>query len=644
MKTLRLVALIFCLFFISNPSSAQSIPAFGESIDTALRETHYEQDSQAQAAILIDHFSSRIEFKRGTKLVTKHRRRIKFYADPSSDWANVEIPFYVDKKKKEVITEIEAYVWVIENGETAKYALNPVEIFTEEKSEHWRAQKFALPKVVKGAVIEYRYKLTSPYYQVFDWDIQQELPVRWAEMQMDLPPFLNYRIKSQKIPGFDIKQVKILKKMRYSGNYNFQDQRHRWVIKDVSAFFEEPYITTPDDYLMKMTFQQGAMEYAREDKGKHWVKFANRVLDSDTEWKNYQKKTGKDRILPFVEHLEGEEKAKRIYELVCRQVTFNGKTSPFPKKDIKELLDDGSGNCTDINIWLCNMLRVAKFEAHPVLLSTRDHGKINESYPFVSDFNFTIVYLEIGNMAYLLDATSTLLPFGFIRPSCMNGKELIMIKDNALWVDLDRGLTGIDRTYINLQLVPEEEEFKARVRHVYDGYDAVIMRDDFFEDSTAFKSDLMDGEAENIRTKNNKDIYKPFEVKYHCEWPVIMTEDHIYFSPFFLTQLEENPFKSKKRSFPIDFNYKRLRSVYITVNIPEGYELEEGLVKSGTNVANGNIQYVVDVVNHGNFSTQLVEKFHVTSSLVDSEHYQEVKDLFDKIAKRSAEQIVLKKK
>ncbi len=641
---IRAFILAICLWVIAPLSFSQNLPPFGEGVDSALLEIQFDQDSMAPAAILIDHYSSRFETKKDLLLETFHRRRIKFYGTPTEDWANVEIPFYVEKREKEDISEIEACVWVIEDGKKSQYILNPEDIFTEEKSEHWHIKKFALPKVVKGAVIEYRYKRTSPYYQTFEWDIQQDLPVRWSEFQLDLPSFLHYRTKKQHLPDFAIEQVKRLSKTRYLGNYSFYDTRHRWAIKNIPAFYEEPFITTAEDYLIKMAFQRGSEKSSREDEGAQWHNFANRILGEAGEWDNFDKKTGQERILPFVKNLDGEAKARKIYELVCSQMSFNGNAFPIPSKDTKELLKEGTGNCTDINLWLCNMLRAAKFDAHPVLLSTRSHGRINESYPFLTDFNFTIVYLEMEGKSYLLDATSTFLPFGMIRPSCMNGKGLIMIKDKSLWANLDRGLSGISRIYVKVQFQAEEEKFVAQVRQVYNGFDAVLLRDLYFEDTETFRTDLMDGEASNIEVKNEKEISRPFEIAYQAEWPANISEDHIYISPFFLTQLSQNPFMSTERSFPMDFNYQNLRSVFFTLEIPEGYEVEISPQKMSLTVANSKVKYSVNKVENGDKRLQILEEFHILESLISPDYYQEVKGLYDERVKKNAEQIVLKKK
>ena len=50
-------------------------------------------------------------------------------------------------------------------------------------------------------------------------------------------------------------------------------------------------------------------------------------------------------------------------------------------------------------MYLLGMLKAAGFDASPVILSTRDHGKVKTNYPFVDFFNYMIPIINIdGNI------------------------------------------------------------------------------------------------------------------------------------------------------------------------------------------------------------------------------------------------------
>ena len=64
-------------------------------------------------------------------------------------------------------------------------------------------------------------------------------------------------------------------------------------------------------------------------------------------------------------------------------------------KTAKEFLNTRTGNAANINLFLCSMLNEAGIQASPVLLSTRDHGKILKDYPFQQFINYVIVLAKI---------------------------------------------------------------------------------------------------------------------------------------------------------------------------------------------------------------------------------------------------------
>ena len=645
MKLQASVLAIFLLLQISF-SFSQGLPRFTEEIEPALHEKSYPADPDAQAAILIDEYKCKFDFRKDARLVTTHRRRIKFYTEPDETWANIEIPYYENKKKGEKITDIEAYVWIEKEGEIKRYALNPAdEIFTDEVSEHWRIKKFALPRVVEGAVVEYKYTKSSPFFQSFEWKIQQDIPVEWSDFKFDLRSSIHYQTELQRVPEFEIEKIRLLPKVKYAGDYAYKENRFHWALKEIPAFQEEPFITTREDYAIKVKFQldqNTSSFFVNTSKSRAWINFTNRVLGHSS-WEDYGKKVGKEEIPAYVYELSEEKKAREIYNLVCQRMTYNGRGSIIPSQSVKDLLKNRTGNSADINVLLCNMLKTVGMEAHPILLSTREHGQLNEDFPFIDDFNYTLAFVKLEKNAYILDATSELRPFGLIPTACMNGKGLMLVENEPLWIELDRGLSGIQKNYVHLQYKAEEDLFVAKVRQVYEGIDGVIQRASFLEDSTQFVADILDGEIEEFRVKNLHDIDKRFEVRFTCEWPTVEVGNKILISPFYLTQIHYNPFESPERNFPIDFNYQKLKNLYFNYNLHDDFEIVSLPDTMNISVADEHVSYMVETGGIKGFNLEFVEKFHLTQSKIDAEFYTGVKVLYDQRVMKNAEHIVLRK-
>ena len=116
----------------------------------------------------------------------------------------------------------------------------------------------------------------------------------------------------------------------------------------------------------------------------------------------------------------------------------------------------------------------------------------------------------------------------------------------------------------------------------------------------------------------------------------------IYLKPTLKTDYDENPFKLPTRSFPIEFEYPIRDQYILNLTLPEGYVVEEkptsvvfNLLKTG-----GSLKYVSAV--NGNI-LQLSVKIDINQLVYQPEDYASVKEFFNQVSNKLAEQIVLKK-
>ena len=72
-------------------------------------------------------------------------------------------------------------------------------------------------------------------------------------------------------------------------------------------------------------------------------------------------------------------------------------------KPLTRIWEEKVANSTEINMILLKLLLKNGFEAYPVVISTRDNGKIDFDNCTPADFNRTIVKLQLGDKVYYLD-------------------------------------------------------------------------------------------------------------------------------------------------------------------------------------------------------------------------------------------------
>ncbi len=118
--------------------------------------------------------------------------------------------------------------------------------------------------------------------------------------------------------------------------------------------------------------------------------------------------------------------------------------------------------------------------------------------------------------------------------------------------------------------------------------------------------------------------------------------DMIYIKPMLFMAYDQNPFKTEKRDYPINFGYSRDQTYMLNLTIPEGYEVVE-LPESMKSVLpdNGGVFYFI-CKNIGT-TIQLNSKINLNRTKYTVEEYPQLKSLFDMIVAKQAEQIVLKK-
>jgi hypothetical protein len=152
------------------------------------------------------------------------------------------------------------------------------------------------------------------------------------------------------------------------------------------------------------------------------------------------------------------------------------------------------------------------------------------------------------------------------------------------------------------------------------------------------------GEVElaNKEIEDLKTLESPVMVKF--DFKVRLDNDElIYINPMFTEGTRTNAFKSAERKFPVEMEAVFDEIYSLNMEIPEGYEADE-IPKSAMakyNEDEGLFQYLVQQQdNH----IQLRSRVKLSKASFAPEDYTSLREFFDLVVKKQAEQIVLKKK
>jgi hypothetical protein len=157
------ILLVFNVNF--NLQAQKPAMKFGK-IDPANFELKtYDKDTSAEALILGDYGESQIIYDQNDGFVVEYSRhfRAKIFKKSGYDLANQELILYHNANGQEKILTLKGSVYNMENGKVIESTLEKSMIFQEEMDNRHTEQKFTLPNVREGSILEFYYKVRSDF-------------------------------------------------------------------------------------------------------------------------------------------------------------------------------------------------------------------------------------------------------------------------------------------------------------------------------------------------------------------------------------------------------------------------------------------------------------------------------------------------
>ena len=639
------LGLILCLTLTS--ALAQKSPIkFGEVPLEELKMTIYDKDSSAAAVILTDYGEAYITPSTAMLNFERHVR-IKILKKEGLKWADCSIPLLRSGSDDERVSKLKATTYNLENGKIVETSMSKDAVFKEKFNRDYMVQKFSLPNVKEGSVIEYSYTVTSGFFWNFpNWQFQYDIPVRWSEYWAMFPDFFFFEKYMQ---GYIPTTSYEVKNKNISG---ILTNGHHWISEHVPAFKAEPFMTSEDDYVSKINLALSHVNFPGQPVTEimgTWGKLNAQLLESENFGKlvtgsGFIKKKSEELTAGLTDPLQ---KVTAIFNYVQKTFEWDGTKDKYAD-NLKQVVESKKGTAADINILLASMLDKVDVASTLVLLSTRDHGFIRHQYPMEKQLNYVICVVKVGEKVLFLDATEKYLPMGILPERCLNGQGLAISKTNHGWINIEPKAKA--RTVVNSDIsLSEDGALKGKVKFSREGYDAHKLRVEYLKKGesdylTEFLADknweISKTEFQNIKEiENNAQQMHEFSINDYST----LAGDVIYLNPFFTAQTKENVFKAPTREYPVDFGTPIERLYMAKINIPNGFVVDE-LPKSKVVVLpNNGGKYSYNVTQMGN-TLNVVSMMQINKSLFIQTEYELLREFYNQIVEKQAEQIVLKKK
>jgi len=561
---------------------------FGDYDHKALDMPNYDKDPGARALVLKEFGKAWITSNGGrASLNFDYHVKIKLFTAAALKMGHVEIPCYVqDNGAYEEIraSSVQAITYYQEaNGTIHTGSVDPDSINIVKVNKHLTKVVFNMPDLQLGCIIEYKYTLESPFLEKFrTWEFQSDIPKLYSEYEVHIPKVFGYNVSLRGALKLSLDTVGIEKYCFEATNLQSDCTVEDYRINAVPAFKQEPYMLSPQSYLSALHFQLTQYEHINNyvtlnqathlDVAGNWDEVDKTLRYNDNFGSQLNRgSVFKDRIPTITAGKTDElDKAKAIYAYLQKTIKFDGDYSIYSDDGIKKAVDKHTGNVADVNLALVTALNEAGIAADAVILSTRDNGVVNKSYPALSEFNYVITAVSINGKDYLLDATEPLMGFGMLPLRCLNGEgRIIPLKKPSYWINVVTPQKKTD-VYIADITLADNGKLSGTVTHYSKGYAG-------YEQRALIKSFKTTNDYVNsVNLSNGYHVVGSTISNLDDSLDMPLTETYIVegslqngsIDPGIADKLAENPFKSDIRNYDVDFGMPQLNSYTLMLHLP----------------------------------------------------------------------------
>ena len=644
--TLLLLSLLSLSFY-------QTLNAQNEDLDSGMRLTQCDFEPDAPAVVISDIGDAKFiqDEEYGFIIRFERQKRVKIFKEAAFDQAEVSIPLYKGKTTIEKATDIKAATYYFDGTKIESAYLDANQIFEEPINEHWYQKKFALPNVKEGCVIEFSYTVYTPYYRHLpDWEFQSDIPTIYSEYNVAMTPFYSYMYKAQGFSQFDVFESGKDKGLdRSFMGLTFQDMNYKFGMKNVKSFKDESYITSREDYIKKIDFQMSEFNHPNGYKKKimtTWPELSKEFME-DSNFGKYINKTTKigQKEFAYLKEKSEQEKVDEVLDYVKSNYKPNGYYGFYTYYSLKDFNKEKTGNVSNINLMALGILKGVGIQAEPVLISTRDNGKVRSNFPFSDQFNYVIILATIDGKQKLLDATDAYCPNNMLPARCYNGKGYIVKKDSESWININNTTPSLVSTTIKYKLNPETNNITGTGAIRNAGQPSISQRKSYSRNKDKFKKEIENNDltlTKDISVTEVDDNSRIFKYDFDFESKVDNIDGQIIFAPFLKFPDQTNPFKQEKRELAIDIVYPITEGYQAEIEIPEGYMVEQLPESYNKNTENTQVSFSAVEVRKEN-KIVITAAVKLKKAVYPASSYTELKRLFNNVIEKFNQKIVVTK-
>lgn len=633
------------VFLLLSIAFLFSVQIFGQAVDSNIRELldlkNYTLDKEAGAVVIYDYGETNF-YQNDNGFYTKFTRRlrVKFFTETNLNFSEISIPIYIGERQNEEIDEFNATAYNLNDGIIETTKTTKKDLLKETYTNKQYNYKVAVAGIKAGSVMDVEYTVLSPFlFSIQDWQFQYEIPVLYSEYKAHMIPFYTYSYIIKGTTKLDDLSSEVEYEKYNFRNVSFQKKLYKFVKTKIPAFYSDEYITSENDYLISLDFQLSEithLEGYKEQVISTWPKLTEELIKDNANFGGYikgckknAKKTLEENNFP---HSNNTQYLEKLVEYVKNNYDWNGRQWIYSDVKPSEFERTKKGNTSAINLFLLALLREAGIIAEPVIISTRDNGKIYSKYPFIHYFNYTIVLANVDGKDYLLDATEKQTFFDQIPSRCINEIGLVVKKGEENWITLSSNNLSNDFNSFFYQLNSTADTLKCHYSCVETGYYALKSRIKSKDDPEKFLEERINPMFEEVSSSKIIEADSSRSFRYSATGNITPTKIDKYISikPFLNTIESNNPFKIKERTYPVDFIFARKRTFSAQIMLPPGAKLTKMPESYDSNNNSFSLKYEVTVNDN---AISVNAEYSLKKPVYETTLYPGLKNMYDNLVK-----------
>lgn len=622
--------------------------SWGEVAVEDLEMTTYAPDTSANEILLLNYSEVSRGFYEGNYGVFyDYHYRIKIME--KSKYSGGEIELMSNNYNQVVRLKAQTINYI--DGATEKTKVK--EILEDDQGGGATLFRFSFPEIRDGSVLEYKYRIFCNNPVLIETIFfQYTIPVVWSELRFFEMKGLEYMV----IPlGGKREYFHTGKEKKEANNYHDGGTEYRWVMKNVPAVEYENYISSIDNSLARMAIQldsydsDGRTEYVFNN----FYTFSERYYNSrDAMMQIYRRKNIKkllsDLKKPLAQAQSEKDKMIIIFNHIRDNMNWNGAYNIYVTEDLKTAYQYRNGSSADINYMIIAALRHSGINAYPILIGTRENGRLYKDYPLAKQFEHVIIQAEIGQEIYRFDGIFKSVPYNLMPYPDLNYYGLLIKNGNGDWIDMSAEL-ATKTVQVEMEIT-DEGAMSGTFEYIRDSYRAFQVRQDVDEmgiekyTERYFSDVFPESKVTNLTFDYLEDGSKILTEKmdFAAENACQIAGDLMYFDLLMGLGFSESMFREQKRTQPIEMTYPLVDDYTFKIKIPQGYKAEA--LPSDLDIAlpNNAAKYTFTIEEKDgylfyNARLELIKVYY------DVFEFTELKDFMDKVVEKQTSQVVLKK-